>query len=334
MGRGVRKSIPTGHPLSDTELFDFIRSYKELDQNVNSRVYQRDELHSADIDWNKAVIINLQPTNEGNGTHWTVWIPNRAFGGGLYEMIQEYGQKIANLRRDPRKGLTLPGMNYAGPLNEVSESYFRDYPPVNQTDAVAKKHDILYHRANALPTQEERDQAYREADNIMLQQLDHVQPKSLLEKVQRFFVKKAISGKKWIEDRMRSGKGIDDVVEQISEYIDDKLGTVRIDSKEQYNKLIRDNKQNDSNTSFYFCSYGYPFPNELGTEIVKHFGKDANVIYQKDDLQKTGVLCGNYVLYVLFKYFVENYSFYDIVDKLTRTDNANKIIDSFSKSVK
>lgn len=328
MGRGVRKSIPTGHPLSDSELFDFINSYPELAENVNPRVYQRDELLTEDVDLDKAIIINLQPSNEGNGTHWTVWLPNKSFGGGLYELIQEYGQKIANLRKDPRKGLTLPGMNYAGPLNEVSESYFRDYPPVNQTDAVAKKHDILYHRALSLPTQEERDKAYREADDIMLAQLKHVKPKSLLEKVQRFFVEKAIAGKEWIEDRMRKkeGKGLEDEVKQISEYIDDKLGTIKVDTREAYNRLIRDNKQRDETTSFYFCSYGYPVPDELEKLL-----KGTTVMYQKDDLQKTGVLCGNYVLYVLFKYFIENYSFYDIVDKLSHGD-ANKIVKKFSES--
>ena len=316
----MRKKIPFGQPLSNTEIMDFVNSIPELQNNVNQRVYQRNELFDKNIDWNKSVIINLQPSTQGNGTHWTVWLPNIAYGGGLYEMIQEYGQKIANLRKDPRKGLSLPGMNYCGPLNEVSEQYFRDYPPVNQTDSVCKKHDILYHRANELETQEERDKAYREADNNMLAQLKHVQPGSLGEKVQKWFVDKAIKGKTWIEDRIR-GKGM---IKDIEDVVDREEGIITINSKKEFNEMMRDYRQKNKNTSFYFDSYGFPPVDEL-TKILQ----DSTIAYQSDNYQKSGNSCGNYVLYVLYQYYVNRKSFYDIVDHLN-TPNSNEIIRKFS----
>ena len=95
------------------------------------------------------------------------------------------GQKIGLKPIFGDKGLTLPGYNYFGPYNKISD----DIKPTNVVDEIAREHDINY-----------RDGMDKtEADRIMLERLDAVTPKNTTEAIGKFIGKKVIGLKHFLK---------------------------------------------------------------------------------------------------------------------------------------
>ncbi len=90
----------------------------------------------------------------------------------------------------PKKGWVLPGHKYTGPYNPLDEQLENDLPiagqePFNKVDEISMRHDICY-----------RDREKKKCDDIMLSELDLLEPRNMREQVDKFFVKKVMETKK------------------------------------------------------------------------------------------------------------------------------------------
>ena len=65
----------------------------------------------------------------------------------------------------------------------------------------------------------------------------------------------------------------------------------------------------------YFDSYGFAPP----LEVLDYY-KGENRFYNTFKIQKYGVMCGHYCIYVLYR-LSNGYDFYDILDELFRINN-------------
>lgn len=126
---------------------------------------------------------------------------SKQLGGGLYEWI-------APLL--PKKGLTLPGLNYCGPGNPLPNG-----PPANRVDAVCMRHDYAYNDAIKYKKENPNDpsgysERIRAADLRMLDelaQLDHsVPPMTVGERLSKAVAGTAI-GAKTVLDKI-TGNGV------------------------------------------------------------------------------------------------------------------------------
>ena len=94
----------------------------------------------------------------------------------------------------PKRGFVLPYHKYTGPYNPLHEQldeYDQPLPgqePYNAVDAISMRHDICYRDNNT-------KEGKHECDDVMLQELDVLQPKGFREKIDRKLVR-TIIGKK------------------------------------------------------------------------------------------------------------------------------------------
>ena len=85
----------------------------------------------------------------------------------------------------PKKGWVLPGHKYTGPYNPLHEQLDgNDLPiigqePFNKVDEISMRHDICYHDRRGK----------KKCDDIMLSELDLLEPTDIREQVDKFFVK-------------------------------------------------------------------------------------------------------------------------------------------------
>ena len=101
--------------------------------------------------------------------------------------------KVIGYLPRPKKGWVLPGHKYTGPYNPLDEQLDEnDLPiagqePFNKVDEISMHHDICY-RDN--PT------GKKKCDDIMLDELDLLQPSNTRERVDKFITSKMIGTKK------------------------------------------------------------------------------------------------------------------------------------------
>ena len=93
----------------------------------------------------------------------------------------------------------LLNANFEGPGTKIGLKEVRDFPPYNNVDACAKKHDLAYYEASKLPTQQERDSAVRKADEEFLKDIEKFKNVDG-EKIYYEAGKRGIEGKIKIED--------------------------------------------------------------------------------------------------------------------------------------
>ena len=97
----------------------------------------------------------------------------------------------------PHRGFVLPYHKYTGPYNPLDKQLDEfDQPvtgqePYNAVDATSLRHDICYRDNNTKVGK-------HKCDDIMLQELDVLEPKSIREKIDRKLVRSIIGRKrKW-----------------------------------------------------------------------------------------------------------------------------------------
>src|SRR5579885_2405727 len=121
-------------------------------------------------------------------------------GKGLYE----FGARtIGRLVGD--SGLTLPGTNYCGPYNSISEEYQRTHPPKNRIDQICLDHDLDYAEAQKVQGTPQYAEKIRAADQKMVDRIDAISDKSLGERILGGIAGTAIRGK-MVADRI-TGNG-------------------------------------------------------------------------------------------------------------------------------
>lgn len=90
----------------------------------------------------------------------------------------------------PKRGWVLPGHNYTGPYNPLSEQLDEnDLPivkPYNKVDEVSMRHDICYR---------DHPKDKRGCDEVMLHDLDLIQPENFRERIDKSLVKGVITAK-------------------------------------------------------------------------------------------------------------------------------------------
>ena len=102
---------------------------------------------------------------------------------------------IGNLPR-PKKGFVLPGHKYTGPYNPLEEQLDEnDIPvlgqePFNAVDAISMRHDICYRDHG------DTKGGKHDCDDIMLKELDVLEPKNIREKIDKRLVKSIIGAKR------------------------------------------------------------------------------------------------------------------------------------------
>ena len=90
----------------------------------------------------------------------------------------------------PEKGFVLPGHKYTGPYNPLEKQLDKDdnplpgQEPYNAVDAISMRHDICY-----------RDKPKHLCDDQMLQELKHLEPKDLRERIDKSLVNTIIGAK-------------------------------------------------------------------------------------------------------------------------------------------
>jgi len=100
----------------------------------------------------------------------------RAKGDGIYDVLKNTVGRVTG-----ESGLTLPGSNYCGPFNSISEDYQRRNPPRNRVDAECLRHDLAYDKADKLKAAgdtEGYNRAIRAADLTMTTNIDNMKDKS------------------------------------------------------------------------------------------------------------------------------------------------------------
>lgn len=98
---------------------------------------------------------------------------------GNFKDIYRHSLNIYRSYNDPTKvrplyngEYHLLNANFEGPGTRIDLKKVREFPPYNNVDAQAKKHDLAYYKASFLPTYEERSEAVREADKQFLKDIE------------------------------------------------------------------------------------------------------------------------------------------------------------------
>ena len=87
----------------------------------------------------------------------------------------------------PKRGFVLPYHKYTGPYNPLDEQLDEDDQPLpgqepyNAVDAISMHHDICYLDNNT-------KEGKHKCDDVMLQELDELQPRSFREKIDKKLV--------------------------------------------------------------------------------------------------------------------------------------------------
>ena len=111
--------------------------------------------------------------------------------GGKFDLVNALNNKLPH----PKKGWVLPGYRYLGPANPLEEQLDENdkprpgFEPVNGLDTVALHHDICTRDAEALKDKHKCDQ-------IMLDELKELKPKTFGEKVAKKLSYGVIAAKK------------------------------------------------------------------------------------------------------------------------------------------
>ena len=114
---------------------------------------------------------------------------------------------ISKLPR-PKRGFVLPYHKYTGPYNPLHDEDDQTLPgqkPYNSVDAISMQHDICYRDNNT-------KEGKHECDDIMLQELDIMQPHGFCERLDRKLTRTIIGKKR------KLGWGIewsDDLAEEL-----------------------------------------------------------------------------------------------------------------------
>ena len=101
---------------------------------------------------------------------------------------------IGNLPR-PKKGFVLPGHKYTGPYNPLEEQLDENDTPIlgqepfNTVDAISMRHNICYRDHG------DTKGGKHDCDDVMLKELDVIEPKNIREKIDRRLVKSLIGAK-------------------------------------------------------------------------------------------------------------------------------------------
>lgn len=294
------------------------------------------------IDLYKFLIINITPNSlaeEIQVGHWCVGSldPNENRGSGLYDVLMKISEKISKLRRDPRKGLTIMPHHWSGVGNAVDAQYQRDYPPYDRVDAISKTHDMAYHKASLESDPVRKQKMFADADHKMIESLDKLKSSAsdltISEKVMMPLTRFAISSKVYIDQKTygtakteparilpkkpileAQGSGVE-------EYFEDEFD---IDNEETFDKVTTYMKNNGLISVYWFDSFAFGPAREYIQLIDERFKiKDVqnqsrlrlflnNNSYQNPD----SVLCGHYVLFFLWCFFVEEMNFFEIMDIL------------------
>ena len=109
---------------------------------------------------------------------------------------------IAKLPR-PKRGWTLPGYRFTGPMNPLQEQLDESgkpkpgQEPYNAVDATALTHDVDYQKCEEAHSEpKEVLKCKHKADETMLKTLKEINPKNLRERIDRLFVRGVIGAKK------------------------------------------------------------------------------------------------------------------------------------------
>ena len=94
-----------------------------------------------------------------------------------------------------KRGFVLPYHKYTGPYNPLDEQLdengqpLPEQEPYNAVDAISMRHDICYR---------DNEEGKHKCDDIMLQELDELQPRGFHEKIDKKLVRSIIGAKRRI----------------------------------------------------------------------------------------------------------------------------------------
>lgn len=343
--------------LSSFDISEFINHFPKL-RKIYAGTFARDQLIHENPDVHDAFIINTAPTNSDLSMgHWQIWlgIESLASGAGIYEMLGSIAKIVGKLRRDPDRGLTVPGDNYyyLGPFNSMKPSYIAAHPPENQSavDQIAYRHDVQYAIANKTPDKQKREEIYHNADKKMIEELDALTPTTILDKIYKPLARFAIATKYWVEG---GDKGANDYEppkpekpelsppeeEQLKQLYTQNGGALeeliektdyKVDDFNEYEEVIDIMRDQKLQLGQFFDSYGIEgIPEELGQLLSKEYpgpGSKLRVFFNNEQYQDmASYLCGHYCLFVLYAIYEKGFSYYEVTKLLSENTPADKYI--------